>query len=81
MMVRIVICIDTDHADADAAYQQVYKTMADTGLEWESSDEWFDVDGDPIPEEAVQECRERVFHKITIPATSGLGGHNDLRGS
>jgi hypothetical protein len=51
MSTRIVVCIDLDTDQLDTAYQQVYDAMGRTGLDWESSDEWFYSDGSEIPEQ------------------------------
>lgn len=65
MAIRIVVCIDVDHDTLEDAYREVYEAMTATGLAWESSDEWFDVDGQQVIEEACQAARMKVFAALT----------------
>jgi len=48
---RLILCIDVDAENLEDAYGEVYRSMGritgpDTSLDWESSDEWFDEDGE-----------------------------------
>lgn len=67
MSTRIVVCIDLDTDQLDEAYRQVYNTMGRTGLDWESSDEWFYDDGGEIPEFIVSAARLKVLDAIVEP--------------
>ena len=64
---RIVVCIDAP-GDALEAYEQVYKAMGAletlTGLEWESSDEWFAPDGQQIEQDAIDQIRLTVLSVV-----------------
>lgn len=57
---RIVVCVDVDADDLEDAYRQTYRYMSNMpdGMDWESSDEWFDGDedgaGDPNELQAVR---------------------------
>jgi len=56
---RIVVCIDIDADSTEDAYGKVYTAMGllereNEDIEWESSDEWYGPEGNPIPEEDVQ---------------------------
>jgi hypothetical protein len=62
---RVVVCVDVDAPNLAVAYGLVYKAMSATGLEWESSDEWFDEDdnsdgGDP---DELQAARMAYFRE------------------
>ena len=62
-MVRIILAIDVDVKSPESAYQMVYQAMGklerDTHgiMQWESTDEWYDHNGEPIPEEQIQQAR------------------------
>lgn len=59
MTTRICINIDLDTDNIELAYRELYEKISATGLEWESSDEWFYDDGDDIPEFVISEARMR----------------------
>jgi hypothetical protein len=68
MSYRIVICVDIDASSAQDAYETLYDAMAEAernndDICWESSDEWYDDDGDEIGAEAAQEARLAAFNK------------------
>ncbi len=65
MTTRIVVCIDTELDDTlEQAYEHVYRAMdsiVSDQLIWESSDEWFDTDGELIPEAIISATRMAVL--------------------
>lgn len=66
MSYRLVICVDVEAESLDAAYGKVYKAMGtitgkDTGMDWESTDEWFAQDGEQGTVKEMEEARERFF--------------------
>lgn len=63
---RIVVCVDVHAESLDDAYETVYKGMTESELDWESSDEWFDVDGYHGDPDTLQESRMRVFAKLNV---------------
>lgn len=77
---RIVICVDLESADPVEAYRELFNLMAKSGLDWESSDEWYADDGESIHQDDQQEVRMKVFAERDKVA-GGSGGHNDLRGT
>jgi len=62
-MTRLIICIDLDTDNVEEAYNEVRNAMDKSPLEWESSDEWYDVDGEEGDPEELQHARMRVFNK------------------
>jgi len=62
---RIVIAIDVfDVTTAEQAYAEVYRKMGriDTGsFCWESTDEWYDRDGNAIDEREINAARLKVL--------------------
>lgn len=71
-MVRIVVCIDLPTEDPVEAYRMLYEQMTKLsgGVEWETSDEWYDAAGDPMLEAVVQAARDKVLGTVgagTIP--------------
>jgi len=67
MSIRIVIALDVEAESLDEAYLRVYRNMAtvDTNnFSWESTDEWFDDNGEQVDEDVVQETRLRVFSAL-----------------
>lgn len=68
-MIRIVICVDLPGDSPVEAYRTLYQLMGslpDANVDgtvgpaidgWESTDEWFADDGEPMTAEAVQEAR------------------------
>lgn len=64
---RLIVCIDVESPTLADAYGQVYKAMSATGLEWESSDEWYsdeekdyEFEGDP---NVLQAARMAYFRE------------------
>lgn len=62
-MIRICICIDVDTDDAETAYGIVFDKMLESRLDWESSDEWYGDDGEPLAQDVISEARMRVLAK------------------
>lgn len=62
-MVRIVVCLDVNAAGPADAYLAVYNALgvmeANTlgDVQWESTDEWYDDDGERIPLSDIEEAR------------------------
>lgn len=61
--VRLVVCIDVESETLAEAYAEVYRGMTASGLEWESSDEWFDEDGGLGDPDRLQAARMAYFAK------------------
>ena len=66
---RIVICCDVDADTATEAYEKLYRALLpldgfDTGIQWESTDEWFDADGEPMTEDEISAIRLEVITKL-----------------
>jgi len=61
-MVRIVVCLDCDTDDPAEAYAIVRRILnRDIGIEWESSDEWYDSEGEAISEKEISRIRLQVL--------------------
>ena len=60
-MIRLVICIDVETDNPTEAYRTVSQALKTTGLDWESSDEWYDSDGTTGDTETLQTARMAVF--------------------
>lgn len=59
---RLVVCIDVDAQSTLEAYGKVYEAMGkitgpSTGLDWESSDEAYAPNAEPISEEELSKAR------------------------
>lgn len=67
MSFRLVICIDVEDATSiEDAYEQVYKQMAKIDTQkfgWESTDEAFGPDGEPIDEDDLSTARCNVIER------------------
>ena len=61
MSIRLVICVDIETDDVMEAYRQVRQAMFTSCLDWESSDEWFDSDGELGDPEVLQAARMKAF--------------------
>lgn len=69
--IRIVVCLDVNAESLDDAYRTVKRTLDSACYTepaesrafegWESTDEWFDSDGAPVPEDVMSEVRSRVL--------------------
>lgn len=67
MSVRIVVCLDVNLDDAREAYKllhDVLNPLAESGIEWETTDEWFDSEGEPIDEDAVMALRSTALEQL-----------------
>jgi len=53
----LVVCLDVEAETPARAYGQTYEGMTLSGLDWESSDEWFGADGDLADPEELQAAR------------------------
>lgn len=66
MAYRFVICVDVDADSLEMAYSKLTDFMAPTAraasddINWESSDESYDDDGDPIDPDVMQTARMKV---------------------
>jgi hypothetical protein len=60
---RIVVCIDVEASSPEDAYSKVYDMMMkiEPSQAWESSDEWYDEDGELIDELRVSQARLEVL--------------------
>lgn len=63
---RIVVCVDVPAENAQTAYEKIHASMMATGLPWESTDEWFDTDGNTIPLVDVEHAREQAYLRRTF---------------
>ena len=44
-VIRLIVCVDVEAKTLEEAYARVHQGMTASGLSWESSDEWYDHDG------------------------------------
>ena len=59
---RIVCAIDIEAESATHAYERLFEELKlPPGFEWESTDEWYDADGNQLSEELVCGARKAVF--------------------
>ena len=67
MTTRFIICVDIDEDDLIEAYSVLYDRMAiiceQSILDWESSDEAYDENGEVINEDKLQEARMSKFSR------------------
>lgn len=66
MSIRIVVCLDIEAATPTEAYKKLYQQMPklhDAGIDWESTDEWYDEDGEALSPEQITEIRQNVLPK------------------
>jgi len=66
---RIGIMIDVDATSLKEAYKRVYNTMGEVSMsegdiDWESSDEWFDEDGQMLNEDEVSSIRLEALKEL-----------------
>lgn len=67
---RLVLCLDVDASSLEEAYRKAYETMNEVcsksggTLEWESTDEAFDSDGEIISPSTLQDARIKVFSDL-----------------
>jgi len=61
-MIRFVICVDVDEDNLKAAYLKLATELSKIpSIEWESSDEAYDDDGEEIDPDILQDIRMRVL--------------------
>ena len=71
MSVRIVICVDLVPDRLEGAYYDLYQAMTKSGLEWESSDEWYNAAGDRVPADDAQAARMTAYGRINPESRQG----------
>ena len=59
MATRFVVCIDIDSDDLKEAYLLLYDQLVKTGVDWETTDENYNADGERIPECDMQAARTK----------------------
>lgn len=67
MTIRIGVMIDVDAKTPEEAYSKLYDFFAkhhEMGIDWESTDEWFDHDGEEIHINDVERARDAHFKKV-----------------
>lgn len=69
-MIRFVIMVDVDEDDLDRAYKCLYESMTAAALDWESTDEAYDPDGEPYPEDTLSDVRIRSTEARTRQGAS-----------
>ena len=69
MGIRIIVMIDADHDDPAEAYRQVFDTMMQQDMGWESTDEWYADDGALISETEIIAARKKVFAEMETIGT------------
>lgn len=68
---RFVVCVDVDADTLDEAYEALQRNMpsnraAMSGVEWETTEEWFDPDSEePGDPERLEAARKKYFAKRT----------------
>lgn len=72
-MIRICVCIDVDTDNLKGAYKAVHDALCELpeGMEWESTDEWYDDAGERIDEDALSAARLRVLHHASSDDPDG----------
>ena len=63
MTYRLIIAVDVNADDLADAYARVYRFMGTTppGMDWESTDEAYDPDGEIIDADLLQTARLAFF--------------------
>lgn len=67
MSTRIVICVDLPSNNLLTAYKELWMAMAKIDPEldgWESSDEWYDWNGERVNEEYLAGVRMQVIGEL-----------------
>jgi hypothetical protein len=62
--VRIIVALDVEAKTPEEAYKKLYAAMPllhSRGIDWESTDEWYDVDGEPLDVETISAARLRTL--------------------
>lgn len=63
---RIVVSIDLPTDDPEEAYRQLYRFLAtaeEHQIQWESTDEWFDNDGNYVCVDRISEIRLKIIEE------------------
>lgn len=60
-MFRFVVSIDVPGDTLKDSYRTLFEKLNELGLEWESTDEAFDADGDEVPEYALNDARIAII--------------------
>jgi len=70
-MIRLIVGLDIEVDTVEEAYRKVYNLLGDVtnsespygdeAISWESSDEWYDNDGEPGDPAELQQARMKVF--------------------
>ena len=71
MSTRIVICVDLVPDRLEGAYYDLFQAMAKSGLDWESSDEWYQCDGERVSDDDAQAAREAVYGRLHPESRQG----------
>lgn len=62
---RLIVAIDVDAPNLEDAYETVYRGMGrQFGNDWESTDEAYDGDGEPIDEDTLSQARIAVLGRL-----------------
>lgn len=67
-MYRIIIALDVEAPSAKEAYRRVFlemKKLDRDDFQWESTDEWYDPEGEQLDEDEVSAARMTVFAEET----------------
>jgi hypothetical protein len=70
--IRIVVCIDVEADTPAEAYATLHTMFAHVAadpvlgsmVDWESTDEWFDADGNPMTEAEQDAARKAFFQEV-----------------
>lgn len=65
--VRIVVALDIEAATPEDAYKKLCAVMPllhPQGIAWESTDEWYGVDGEPLDEEVISAAWLRTLSGV-----------------
>ena len=52
--IRLIVCFDLDQETPDAAYAELERRINGCGVAWETSDEWYDSDGEQGDPDVLQ---------------------------
>ncbi len=59
-MTRFIICVDIDRDDLETAYRDLRVGMHRSNLEWETTDEVYDDNGEPINADELSKVRRNA---------------------
>jgi hypothetical protein len=63
IMYRFIICVDIESNSLKRAYSKLYNELAKVDIDWESTDEAYDIDGKLISKEELSEARIAFFNE------------------